>query len=213
MRPDMHRAVRLTNWPGAEFERFELRRRILYLRRDLARCAPAMFAMLRRLAGAGGAGNRMGGFPVKLADGLELFARMNRRGGLAQLLSADIYLGVRARPIRELALAAEAWRRGIQVAEPIGAAVEWIAPIAYRGTFLTRALTGMTLWDFVRTDDDPYVRGHVLGHAREAIDKMHRLGLFHADLNLHNLFVTQSGESLAIAFLDLDKARLIADSV
>jgi 3-deoxy-D-manno-octulosonic acid kinase len=209
----MHRAVRLSNWPGAEFERFELGRRILYLRRDLARSAPAMFAMLGRRNAAGGAGNRMGGFPIKLADGLELFVRINRRGGFAQLLSRDVYLGVRARPVRELAIAAEAGRRGIPVAEPIGAAVEWVAPIAYRGAFVTRALTGMTLWEFVRTDDDPYVRGHVLGQARQAIDKMHRLGLFHADLNLHNLFVTQSRDSFAIAILDLDKARLFAAPV
>jgi tRNA A-37 threonylcarbamoyl transferase component Bud32 len=52
-----------------------------------------------------------------------------------------------------------------------------------------------------------------LGQARQAIDKMHRLGLFHADLNLHNLFVTQSRDSFAIAILDLDQARLFAAPV
>jgi tRNA A-37 threonylcarbamoyl transferase component Bud32 len=108
----------------------------------------------------------------------------------------------------ELAIAAEAQRRGIPVAEPVGAMVEWVAPVMYRGFFLTRALSGMTLWDFLRTDDDPYVRAHVFEEVRHAIDTMHRLGLFHADLNLHNLFITQSRESLAAIILDLDKARL-----
>ena len=39
---------------------------------------------------------------------------------------------------------------------------------------------------------------------------MHRGGLRHADLNLHNLFVTQSGERLTVVLLDLDKARFYA---
>ena len=117
-------------------------------------------------------------------------------------------MGIRPRPVRELAVAAEARRRGIPVAEPIGAMVEWVAPMVYRGVFLTRALAGMTLWEFVRTDDDPHVRSYVTEQARQAIDTMHRLGLYHADLNLHNLFVTKSRESFAVVILDLDKAQL-----
>ncbi len=33
-------------------------------------------------------------------------------------------------------------------------------------------------------------------------------GLFHADLNLHNLLVTQARESFTVIVIDLDKARL-----
>jgi tRNA A-37 threonylcarbamoyl transferase component Bud32 len=66
----------------------------------------------------------------------------------------------------------------------------------------------MTLWEFLRTDDDPSVRAHVLERAREAIETMLRNGLQHADLNLENLFVTPHGESFAVIILDLDKARL-----
>lgn len=40
------------------------------------------------------------------------------------------------------------------------------------------------------------------------IDRMHEAGLFHDDLNLHNLFVTRIAESFTIVILDLDKARL-----
>jgi tRNA A-37 threonylcarbamoyl transferase component Bud32 len=67
----------------------------------------------------------------------------------------------------------------------------------------------MTLWEFVKTDDDPTVREHVLEQARAAIDTMHDKGLFHADLNLHNLLVTQVRESFTVVILDLDKARLV----
>jgi tRNA A-37 threonylcarbamoyl transferase component Bud32 len=92
--------------------------------------------------------------------------------------------------------------------EPVGAVVEWIGPVLYRGFFLTRAMSGMTLWQFLETDDDPVVRSHVLGQARAAIETMHTKGLSHADLNLHNLLVTQAGESFTVIILDLDKSRL-----
>jgi RIO-like serine/threonine protein kinase len=48
---------------------------------------------------------------------------------------------------------------------------------------------------------------HVIEQARQALETMHGLGLFHADLNLHNLFVTKTRESFAVAILDLDKAQ------
>jgi len=66
----------------------------------------------------------------------------------------------------------------------------------------------MTLWEFVKTDDDPHIRLHVLEQARAAIDTMHSKGLFHADLNLHNLLVTRARDSFTVIILDLDKSRL-----
>jgi hypothetical protein len=120
----------------------------------------------------------------------------------------DLYFGFRPRPLSELIVTAEAARRGVPLAEPMGAAVRWVAPGLYRGFFITRAAAGMTLWEFLRTDDDPSVRAHVLERAREAIETMLREGLHHPDLNLHNLFVTPHGESFAVIILDLDKARL-----
>jgi len=209
MRPATYRGFRpVPDAPLAGFQKFELGRRVVYLRRDLASRAPAIVASLSTLGSAQGAGNRLSGLPLTLEDGTELFARIARRGGLLRLVLKDLYVGMRARPVRELAVAAEACRRGIPVAEPVGAMVEWVAPIVYRGVFLTRALPGMTLWEFLRTDDDALVGAHVIQQARQAIDTMHRLGLFHADLNLHNLFVTTAHESFAVAILDLDKAQL-----
>ena len=63
-------------------------------------------------------------------------------------------------------------------------------------------------WQFLSVDDDPVVRAHVIEQARLTIDTMHRRGLYHADLNLNNLFVTKIGESFTVVILDLDKARL-----
>jgi 3-deoxy-D-manno-octulosonic acid kinase len=192
----------------ADFQKVELGRRLVFLRRDLAPHTPALLASLRKLASAPGAGNRSSGHHLTLADGTELFARMNRRGGLIRRFLSDLYVGTGGRPIRELAVAVEARCRGVLVPEPIGAIVEWVGPLVYRSILLTRRLTGLTLWEFVRTDDDAVVKTHVTIQVRQAIDTMHQRGLFHADLNLHNLFITKARESFAVAILDLDKAQL-----
>ena len=213
MRPAANRGLRSANAPPADFHKFELGRRIIYLRRDLIFGAPAILASLSTLGARQGIGNRSSGLPLKLPDGTELFARMGHRGGLMRPILNDLYLGLRARNVRELEISAEARRRGIPVAESVGAVIEWVAPILYRSIFLTRALPGMTLWEFLRTDDDAVVRSYIMEQTRKTIDTMHRLGLFHADLNLHNLFVTKVHENFAIAILDLDKARLFSTPV
>ncbi|HZO81040.1 MAG TPA: lipopolysaccharide kinase InaA family protein [Candidatus Binataceae bacterium] len=182
----------------------------LHLRADLASHAGALATRLPLLGIEEnvGAGNRGGGFHLRLDGAPELFVRRARRGGAIRLVLDDLYVGLRPRPVRELAVTAEAARRGVPVAEPLGAAVRWVAPGVYRGFFMTRAISGMTLWEFVQTDDDSAVRAHVLQTARAAVETMLRCGLYHPDLNLHNLFVTPQGESFAMVILDLDKARL-----
>ncbi len=192
------------------FSTLQLARRELVLHRDIASHAAEILQKLGALASASeaGAGNRKSAFRMQLDDGLELFARRGRRGGLIASILSDVYFGIAPRPLNELAVTVESKKRGIPVAEPMGATVEWIGPALYRGFFLTRAVRGMTLWQFIKTDDDPTVRNHVLAQARAAIDAMQAKGLFHADLNLHNLLVTQARDSFTVIIIDLDKARL-----
>jgi 3-deoxy-D-manno-octulosonic acid kinase len=197
--------------PDPNFARIAAGSRVLILHREILPYAPVIAARLLELEAptrTAGAGNRASGHRISLDGGPELFARRARRGGMMRFLLEETFFGLKPRPLEELKIAAEARRRGIGVAEPMGASVESVAPGFYRGFFLTRAIPGMTLWEFVRADDDPVVRSHVLLKARAAIATMHNHGLFHADLNLHNLFVTQEGESFAVVILDLDKARL-----
>jgi Lipopolysaccharide kinase (Kdo/WaaP) family len=197
------------------FTRIRVGRRDIILHREIHAHAGAILQRLGAL-GSGreaGAGNRQSAFRVSIADAPEMYARRSRRGGfigsiLQGISLGDIYLGTNPRPLRELALTVEAINRGVPVAEPMGAVVEWIGPVLYSGVFLTRAMRGMTLWQFILTDDDPVVRGHVLEQARAAIETMHSKGLSHADLNLYNLLVTQAGESFTVIILDLDKSRL-----
>ncbi len=192
------------------FSTFRIGSRELVIHRDIASQAAQIMQKLGTLTSASGAGagNRQSAHRLSLDGGLELFARRSRRGGMIASILSDIYVGMTPRPLNELAVTVEARRRGIPVAEPMGAMIEWIGPAIYRGFFLTRAVRGMTLWEFVQTDDDQTVRSHVLGQARAAIELMHDKGLFHADLNLHNLLVTQARESFTVIIIDLDKSRL-----
>jgi hypothetical protein len=192
------------------FSTFKVRRRELVIHRDIASQAAQVMQKLGELTSAveAGAGNRQSAYRLDLGDGAELFARRGLRGGMIATILSDVYVGITPRPLTELAVTVEAVRRGIPVAEPMGAMIEWLSPVLYRGFFLTRAVRGMTLWEFLKTDDDPTVRTHVLGQARSAIDTMHDKGLFHADLNLHNLLVTQARDSFSVVVIDLDKSRL-----
>ena len=205
----------LSAGPGPDFPHFGLGRRVLYIRRDFAPRAPVIFAALAelKLGSGSGAGNRGSGFPLELAGGPELFARCARRGGFARLITRDVYFGASKRPLRELAVANEARLRGIPIAEPLGVMIEAVAPGFYRSVFITRALSGMTLWEFLRADDDAVVRRHIVELARHAIDAMHNGGVLHADLNLHNLFVSKAGERLIVVILDLDKGQLYSSPV
>jgi hypothetical protein len=200
-----------TKWRSdPNFATFKVRRRELVIHRDIASQAAQVMRQLTELTSAveAGAGNRQSAYRLDLGDGVELFARRGRRGGLIASVLSDVYVGIAPRPLTELAVTIEAMRRGIPVAKPMGAMVEWLSPVLYRGFFLTRAVPGMTLWEFLKTDDDPTVRTHVLGQARAAIDTMHDKGLFHGDLNLHNLLVTQARDSFSVVVIDLDKSRL-----
>jgi len=196
--------------PDPDLTIFRFGRRTLYLRKSLAALAPAIATALDELTASphDGEGNRASAYRVAIAGAPEMVARAARRGGLMRMLFTDLYAGINPRPLHELKVTLEARRRGIPVADPMGAMVQWAAPMLYRGFFLTRAIAGMTLWELLRTDQDPLVRGHVLEQARLAIQTVQARGLFHADLNLHNLFVTKIGESFAVIILDLDKARL-----
>lgn len=193
-----------------DFRRIETGRRVIVLHREIAPLAAEIVTQIARIASsqATGAGNRASGFRLEIAGAPEMFVRRARRGGLISAFVADLYFGMSPRPLAELRVTCEAKRRGIAVADPLGAIIEWAGPGIYRGFFITRHIPGMTLWEFIQTDDDPTVRGHVLQEASNAIHRMHQLGLYHADLNLHNLMVTQAAESFAIKIVDLDKARL-----
>ncbi|HUO03606.1 MAG TPA: lipopolysaccharide kinase InaA family protein [Candidatus Binataceae bacterium] len=190
------------------FPKLTIGGREIVLHRTIVGLAAPILEQLGRLKDGAGQGNRGSAFRLNVAGAPEMFARRSSRGGLMRFIASDLHVGIYPRQFEELSVAVECMRRGAPVAEPMGAIVEWIAPVLYRGFFLTRAIPGRTLWEFLQADDDPSVRSHVLAQAHAAIDAIHSRGLEHGDLNLHNLLVTQSGENFTVIVLDLDKARL-----
>ena len=54
----------------------------------------------------------------------------------------------------------------------------------------------------------PELRSEALEQARDSIERLHAGGLYHADLNFHNLFVCTAQRPVRVVVLDFDKARL-----
>jgi hypothetical protein len=193
-------------------------RRRLYVAEEFAAHAQAINAQINGLvtpdccSDVQASGNRRSALLLRIAGLPPLFVRRSRRGGLMRFLARDLYAGWAPRPLRELIVSATARRRGLPVADAIGAIVETAGPGLYRGWFLSRALDGVTLWNLL-LGREHQLRAPALTQARASIDRMHDGGLYHADLNLHNLLVCAGGHPPRVVVLDLDKARLYPDAL
>lgn len=192
------------------FDEVVVGRRQLYLTHKLAEQAQSIDRHLTELYPykADGAGNRHSAVALTVGDLPPMFVRRSRRGGLMRLLSSELYAGFVPRQLHELVVNAIAHQRGLPVAEPLGAIIEALGPCFYRGWFLTRALAGVTLWNLLLSGSESDVRRRALEQARVSINRLHDGGLYHADLNLHNLFVCTGRTPFEVVVLDLDKARL-----
>ena len=199
---------------GPDFIKSQVGRTRAYLHREIAPFAPELLVEIDRTLRSGkkGAGNRESGYPINLEGAPKLFVRRSRRGGMMRFLG-DLYLGFVPRMVHELTVISEARKRGIPVPEPMGAIVENVTAGIYRGAVVTKAIPGMTMWEFVKVETDPRSLSHVVRMARYSIDTMHEHGLLHDDLNLHNLYVSMAGDGFSVVILDLDKAKLSSREV
>jgi 3-deoxy-D-manno-octulosonic acid kinase len=199
---------------GPDFIKSEVGRKLAYLHREIVPFAPALLVEIDRALRSGkkGAGNRESGYPIDVDGAPKLFVRRSMRGGWMRFMG-DRYLGFVPRMVHELKVISEARKRGVPVPEPMGALVEKVGPAIYRGALLTKAIPGMTMWDFVKTETDPRSLNHVVRMARHSIDMMHEQGLIHDDLNLNNLYVSMASDAFSVVILDFDKARLLSRPV
>jgi len=146
-------------------------------------------------------------YRVRVGDAAPLVLRICRRGGLAASVVRETYLGLRPRPLRELALTAEARRRGVAAAEVLAARVE--GRLAYRGALVTAEVPeAATLLEALRRAPDGAARRGLAAAAGRAVAGLHAAGVFHADLNLRNLLVHPGPEGARVALLDFDRAWL-----
>lgn len=175
--------------------------------------APEVADLLRRWASdelppartlPGGRGG-VGAFPLR--PDFAVVLRPYRRGGLIGRFNGSRYLGVAARPFRELRAAVAVAAAGVPTPEALGAAVLWDAPGLYRGAFVTRELWGAAnLWRFLQ-QAPPAQRGAACAAAAAVIRRLHDAGALHPDLNLQNILVRRGAAGIDAWVIDLDGLR------
>lgn len=131
--------------------------------------------------------------------------RHYRRGGKAALLSRDAYLYAglsRTRSFAEWRLLCELTNRGLPVPRPVAARVERRG-LLYRADLITARIAGtVTFSDRLRAAT---LDGRLMGALGECIALFHAAGVWHADLNAHNILVDDCD---VIYLIDFDRGRL-----
>jgi tRNA A-37 threonylcarbamoyl transferase component Bud32 len=154
------------------------------------------------LGGEDAASGRGGARRVVLRGGKVVYVRKYLRGGLVRFLVRDLYLLRPPRPIRELEATETARAAGCRVPIVHAVGVEESGPF-YRGWIVTSAIEGATAYIDVLAAADEAARGVLLAAAGRAIRDLHDAGVYHPDLNGHNLLVGGDGE---VAVIDFDRA-------
>lgn len=180
-------------------ERTQATRRgaILYDDRLLDHADDALFTPPEgSVAAAGGRGRT---FILKRAEG-EWVLRHYRRGGMPGRFVHDVYVwtGLEAsRPWREWRLLDSLYKEGLPVPQPVAARVEHRG-LFYRGDLITRRIAGAySLAERL----DGRVPWDAVGRT---LRRFHDAGVWHADLNAHNILLDAEG---SVHLLDFDRGE------
>jgi 3-deoxy-D-manno-octulosonic acid kinase len=128
--------------------------------------------------------------------------RHYRRGGLVARLFHDRYLWSgteNTRAFREFRLLAKATDRGLPVPAPLAARIERTAGW-YRADILLDAIDGAVTLAARAARERAQVPWAAIG---QAIGAIHRAGIWHADLNAHNVLI---GPEEKVWIVDFDRA-------
>ena len=126
--------------------------------------------------------------------------RHYRRGGWIAKLIKDRYFWLdlkHTRAFSEFDLMRLLWRAGFPVPRPLGAAV-WKKGLTYRAALLTERIANAQP---LALTADP----SLWHQAGVTIAEMHRLGVWHADLNVYNILWDEEGK---VWLIDFDRGRL-----
>ncbi|MDH3671886.1 MAG: 3-deoxy-D-manno-octulosonic acid kinase [Gammaproteobacteria bacterium] len=137
-------------------------------------------------------------------EGNDWVLRHYQRGGLVARLLGDNYVwtGIeRTRAWREWHMLGQLRERGLPVPRPIAARVLRHGPV-YKADIITQRLLG------TRTLADLLSEGRLAESAWRAVGacirRFHNTGAYHADLNAHNVLLTQDNK---VYLIDFDKSE------
>lgn len=128
--------------------------------------------------------------------------RHYRRGGLVAKFIKNYYFWTgftHTRSCQEFELLQILWRFGLPVPRPLGAAA-WRHGLIYRAALLTQRIPHAKPLAQC-TDLDTWRR------AGAVIADMHRMGVWHADLNVYNVLIDDQAK---VWLIDFDRGRLVA---
>ena len=138
------------------------------------------------------------------AHGRRYVLRHYRRGGLAARLSTDHYAWRgegNTRPFAEWQLTYSLHRAGLPVPAPIAARYRRVGPV-YTGDIITERLATVgSLAECLRTGALSILTWISIGRC---IRRFHDLGVCHADLNAHNVLLSDD----QVYLIDFDRCRL-----
>jgi len=126
--------------------------------------------------------------------------RHYRRGGLIARVNRQMYLwqgAQRTRAFAELHLLAKLYAQGLAVPRPLAAAWHRRAGLVYTAVLLTQRIPDVQTLAQARDHADP----HTIAHA---IAALHDAGVWHADLNAHNILLDAAGK---VWLIDFDRGR------
>lgn len=147
------------------------------------------------------AGGRAAAWFVR-AGGFDAVLRHYRRGGVVAKFIKNHYLwtGItHTRSSREFDVLLTLWRFGLPVPRPLGAAV-WRHGLTYRAALLTQRIPHAKPLAQC-ADLETWRRAGV------AIADMHRMGVWHADLNAYNVLFDDQAK---VWLIDFDRGRMMA---
>lgn len=155
------------------------------------------------------AGGRGGTRRIALAGGKTVYLRHYLRGGAMRRLSRDRYLLRPPRPLRELIVTEWARACGCPVPTVAAVCVEE-AGLFYRGWIVTEAIDDTCPFIETYAEAAASERRGLLKAAGRAIRSIHDAGIYHRDLNGHNLLVDDDGR---VWIIDFDRALLAQPGV
>lgn len=141
-------------------------------------------------------------FFVKL-EGHSLVLRHYRRGGLARRVSASRYVFTglsRTRAMLEFDILQQMHDMQLPVPKPFACRVVQHGP-TYEASIVTYRLQGNTLAHQLVSATVSDAQWKILG---STIARFHREGIYHADLNAHNILLSDDG---LVSLIDFDRAR------